>query len=103
MLVVEYRWNKRSGLTRKSKKVGFTASRSTGSQSSFAKWKCATFPEDNNINDWVKVMMYDSVCLKVENSPQTNPRLEAAHKRMLIKTRARWLPWRHREYKKKWG
>ena len=82
MLYTEYKWSKgkwRQG--RKSVKIGVKSTFVRGSQSGLAFWKVENLTDEYKPSDWFKILVWDNLSNKVENSPRCTPQLRAAYHR----------------------
>jgi hypothetical protein len=82
MLYVEYKWAKRPGrmgIFHKSKRVGVRSKFVRGSQPGLARWKIANLTDEYKPHEFFAILSFDNLSNWVENSPQCNPRLQAAY------------------------
>jgi hypothetical protein len=77
MLYTEYKWSK----GRKRVIIGVKGTFVRGSQSGLAFWKVENLTDEYNPSDWVKILVWDNLSNKVENSPRCTPQLRGAHYR----------------------
>ncbi len=82
MLYVEYKWANRPGrigIFRKSKRVGIRSKFVRGSQPGLARWKISM--GEYKPHEFFAILSFDNLSNWTENSPQCNPRLQAAYDR----------------------